>query len=803
MRDKNSRILMTLIAGLLCGTGVANAQTTVNQLLDSTFMHGQDVAAEMAFNDATQRDPDPEYTYLGITGTNLSACKLTAIDGLFCLDGKTVRNWPSPTQQVDVGGTLVVPSFDVVDCEDPVLGLDRKKANTCTGLTVDLEGNIWLAGKSKGKTHSLIKLVPANPTCPSEPPFAGAIELGVLESNVGLCAYEVATGRPLLVDLAPIDGELADEFALPGHAAPLVATLGLEQRKTAVAFLASGEIIEIASGKGWGLKGREQLLGITMLQLVDEAGVNPTQNIIFVVTTSGRVLAWDATSGAKVGAPFDIEAHRETATVEAGPCNSDDPVYSIRASNKTSTVYVTDSEYCEVIALEATKNGDDEFTGLANVKEDGPNLTLSTRGLTSPTGITVAPGISVDLNDCTDPDPDNACPLVTNEGGVAIAKLSGVQLFDYSVSGLSLFQVVGIPDCRYVPRACLEPLGRTVQPGTSTADVVELLMSEEVGVIVPLLPGTADALNPAAQRLNVTPLLPDEITDLYPDLLPPMLVARYVRGQQISDFHFGAFFGVTQDGVIFRDTFESEYDVFELADAEYGCDNNPDSLLWDVIGTVSERHGSASDTYPNGQVQHLMSIVNSDCGSSRGRDRGFSLKPYNLEPTPCTFNPDTPVIWSSDGSCALPDPTTTPEETLRTETVDDAVNAKMLLILADEYSRTLDQLACLDSYGENGGTPPLTPDNCATLQGQVFNMVDKLHKCWDATMQPKQSSGDQNCQAFDSQLTSLQNTLEGISPVDPDVANRVGELKARAMTMRHVFETRFVPSLPDEGFDEP
>ena len=131
----------------------ANAQTTVNQLLDSTFMHGQDKAAELVFD-----DPSSNFDYLGINGTALEACKLTAFKGLFCLDYKTVRNWPHPTTQVDLGGTPGVESFDVVDCEDPVLGLDEKKANTCTGMTVDLDGNLWLAGKNKGKTPSLIKL---------------------------------------------------------------------------------------------------------------------------------------------------------------------------------------------------------------------------------------------------------------------------------------------------------------------------------------------------------------------------------------------------------------------------------------------------------------------------------------------------------------------------------------------------------------------------------------------------------------------------------------------------------------------
>jgi len=815
MSDIRKMTTINIPTGVLLVLAVAaSAQAqTVNQLLDSVFMNGSGNAAEMPFTDPLQRDPD--FIDLGISGSDFRACKLTAIDGLFCLDGKIVRNWPNPSITVDVGGQPVVPSFDVVNCEDPALGLDARKADTCTGLTVDLGGNIWLAGKNKGKTHSLIQLVasippefPAiEPSCPD--PMGTARSLGLLDTNDALCGFEVATGRPLLVDIDPVDGDLAKNFSLPGHAAPLKAILGLEERKTAVAFLESGEVEEIASGKqDWVLIRSEQLLSITLLQLVDEDGVVPPQNIVLVTTTLGRVLAYDVLGGGPAVPVFDIPGMRESGTLAAGPCNSDDPVYSIRASSKTNLVYVTDSQYCEVVALQATVDGDGIFTGLMNATEGEPaqNLTLSTRTLTAPTGITVSPGVSIDLNDCA--DPATPCPLVVNAAGIAIAELSGVQLFNDAISGLSLFQIEGVPDCRYVPRACLGPLGLT-DPGGSTADIVQLLIDENV--IVPLLPDSGDELDPAAQRLNVTPLLPAEITDLFPEGLPPLLLSRYVRGQKISGeipgdddsgYRFGGFFGITQDGVIFRDTFEGVFDIGELAGESLGCADNLGTLLWDVIGTVSERYVSASDAYAATDPQYVTTIINNGCSSTKTIDDRWSLKPYNLEPTPCTFNPDAMGNWDSDGLCVLPDSTLIPPQP-REEIADDAVYGKMLLILFDELSRTLDQLACADVYAENGGAAPLTVNDCATLQASIFNTVDKFNKCWDATQQPKQSSGNQTCQAFDSQLIGLQNELSGIMPVDPDVANRVGELKARAATIRHVFETRFGPSLPADGFVEP
>lgn len=778
MRNRRISTLTALCGGLLLVSFIANAQTTVNQLLDSTFVHGQDKAAEMVFD-------DPAYDYLGIDGAALETCKLTAFDGLFCLDFKTVRNWPHPTTQVDLGGTPGVASFDIVDCEDPVMGLDEKKDNTCTGMTVDLDGNLWLAGKNKGKSHSLIKLIPKDADCPE---IAGATFLGVPKPSENLCAYEFATGRPLLVDLAPVGGVVAKRFSLPGYPAPQHAILGLEERKTAVAFLSDGTVVEFATTKSaWDLAGNEHLLAITLLQLDD-----PLQNYVLVTTSRGRVLAWDTAGGKLADEVFDIVGERDPATFDLGPCSSEDPVYTVRASSTTDYVYVTDSEYCEVSALAASRDGNGALS-LARVV--GMESTFSTRGLTAATGVTVAPGNSIDLSTCS--DPAVGCALVSDDQGNALASLSGVQLRDSSISGLTLFQIEGMPDCRYVPFACLAIVDPDGTPPANAQDAVAALTGPPHNVIVPLVLDQADtrvtAIEPGAQRLNITPLLPEEITELFPAGLPDMLLPRYVRGQEINGFVFGGFFGVTEDGVVFRDTFEGIYDVAGLAGASLGCAENLGSLDWDVIGSVSERWVSASDSYTADPLR-LAAVINSGCGSGRVTDIGWSFKPYNLEPAPCTFNPDLAGVWSDDGVCTLAGGTEEP---------DDAVYAKMLLVMAEDYDRMLDQLACNDADGN--GVPPLDSAACLQIGSQVDNMIDKLHKCWDATQQPKQSSGDQNCQAFDSQLGNLQQLLDGTPVIDPDYANRLGELKARAATMRHVFEARFIPSLaltPNGQFDE-
>jgi hypothetical protein len=291
----------------------------------------------------------------------------------------------------------------------------------------------------------------------------------------------------------------------------------------------------------------------------------------------------------------------------------------------------------------------------------------------------------------------------------------------------------------------------------------------------------------------MTPLLPQEITDLFlPEGLPDMYMSRFTRGQRDNGFTFEAFFGVTEDGVVFRGTFGGEFFVEELAGAELGCvtTHPPETpvetiLQWDTVSTVSERYFST-----NGE--RVDTLTNVDCGSSKTIDGRWSLKPYNTEMTPCTWS-DDPLLWQSDGSCTVGG----------SDNIDDAVFAKLLLSLYADLGDAIDQLGCNDADVDPAGPAPLLSETCATAQSQFANGFDKLEKCWDATQQPKQSAGDQNCQAFVSQLSGLIATLGSATPFGPDPANRVGELQARIATITHVYEDRFVPSIPANGFCEP
>lgn len=722
-----------------------SAQEVVIQTLDRVAVNSVDSVLEMNFNDPMR---DSDFVDTGISGAQFRACRLTAIDGVFCLDGEVVRNWPSPDEPLQF--------TTVLDCRDPSLNLDSRRSDICSGLTVDPTGAVWVAGRNKSRTFSLMKAVrKQNGSCP---------DTTWSPLSTDYCAKEIATGRPLLIDINSVDGEVAENFEDYG-----AGILGLEERRTATFFKAPASpgapytAVTLVSGKqAWGLQGPEELQSIGLVQVpVDD----DFRNFILATTSNGRILAVDA-AGGTARKVFDLR-QPPPASMQ---CNTSPASFGIRASAKSGLVYVTDRQYCQVVALAPTIDNSGRLS-LANATEPDPgmpgaerNLTLST-GMDAPEGPSVAPGIGIDLTECA-----GECTLLTGNSGEPAATLSGVTLLDPDgPSGLTLFQIKNLPDCRYIPFVCLD------LPGVDSLDGI---------VIGP--PG-----NPAAQSLNMTALLPREVTDLFSETeLPDMLMSRHYRAQEQNGFVFEALFGVTEEGVVFRDTFVGEFDVGELVGVELGCETGlpPGSPLseileWDVVTTVSERF----ETLPG---RHFDTLTNFDCGSSRSITGRWSLKPYNLEITPCTFNGDPADVWKSDGCMAGIE-----------NQEDDAVFAKLLLSLYDELFDVLDQVACEDNFDSNGSRP-LSEASCSTLESQWVNGKDKLDKCWAATQQPKQSSGDQNCQAFVSQLSGLSTALANATGGD-DPANRRGELRARLETIFHVYNERFIPSIPAAGFQEP
>lgn len=726
---------------------LAQAQVT-RQTLDRVDVHSVSDVLEMAFDDP---DRIRDFVNLGLVGTRFTSCELTATDGIFCLDGKVIRHWPNPADSQ----TFV----DELSCNDPALKLDSRKPDTCTSMAIDLAGAIWIAGK-KANTHSLIKIVAkaAGAACPD-----GSSVL----SGSRYCARELYTGRPLLVDIDAVDGDVGAVFK-PCQSCPAQSgILGLEERKTVVFFpdpkpAASTAPIVIASGKsGWNLVGSEQLMSSTVLQVPNGDAID---NFVLATTDGGRILAKQADAPASAFAVFNIPLERSPSSTQ---CSAGVQQYGIRASSKTGRVYVTDRNHCAVSALVPAGS---PFTALVN-DGDGADLTLSTADVSGsypPAGPMLAPGISLDLEDC-----NPRCDLLENEEGIG-ASLVAIRLASGSNSGATLFQVKGIPDCRYAGEQGFPAALQTVCDNTP-------------GVIV-----DPDGFgHPAAQALNVTPLLPKEVRSLFddsgvpPNGLPPLLMSRQFRAQERNDFVFEAFFAVTEAGVHFRDTFTLELDVpvLEGVPESLGCVPDAGNLIaWDVMSTVSERYRT-TDIDGDGDAEHVDMPTNVGCiNPTKTQGTRLSLLPYNLEVTPDTYGP---TAQSADKSVTVG---------------NDAVFARLIQSLYGDLEFVRREMACIQvDSSPAGGPAPLAASVCSALAAKWLNGKVKLDKCIEAAFQPKQSSGDENCQSFASQLTNYRASLPATTALS-DVANRLGELKTRVDVIRHVYDTRFLPSITTAGF---
>lgn len=620
-------------------------------------------------------------------------------------------------------------------CND-VPGLDSRSSDTCTSLAVDQAGAIWLAGQQKGKTYNLVKVL-AGPQAGS-----GWQPIG----SSGYSAYTWASGRPLLLDLTPVDGESAVGFTGYGQG-----ILGLEQRKTVELFPADGTLPRtIGSGKrDWGLAGNEQLQDLTLWQPKDAAG-QVTGSYVLVTTDRGRVLMKDTGSSSA--------ASQALAAIPSGAsaCNAEGPSFAIRSSAKSGYVYLTNRNYCTVTAYQPS------------VSNAWSSVKTLTTGMNAPEGLTIAPGISINLANCT-----TDCTLVDG------AKISAVNLSS-TESGMTLFQVKGVPDCRYVPTA--EACGKKVtrSDGTRATTIVSI---DSSGTAHYLVPGDAANPDPATEYLNVTPMLPGEITSLYddngvpPQGLPDLLISPQYRGQATQDFVFQAFFAVVEPGVTFTGTFGVEYDVAKLVGAasSLGCTPASNSLTdlldWDLMTKVSESYKSVGGKY-------VDTLLNTGCGSSRGTNFGFSLLPYDLEITPDTSSGTTRVIHG-----------------------DDAVFARLVHKLYADLGDITANYACKTADSSNpADSPPISSGLCSTLMQYWTHGEEELDECLEDAFETRWHSDNRDCQDFESQFQGFKGILAVAGPNGPDPANRKGELAARSKVIDYLFRTRFLPSVPAGGF---
>ncbi len=443
--------------------------------------------------------------------------------------------------------------------------------------------------------------------------------------------------------------------------------------------------------------------------------------------------------------------------------------YGVRTSFKTGRAYVSSRGLGAVLALQP--NGS-PFTALQPVKinsgvDDLALTTLPTR----PDGLTVAPGITIDLADCT-----VNCEWLKDANGNVTASFTNVRLAAGSASDTKVFQVKGIPDCRYVPQVCRNLLmgSNAVSDDAARQDLIN------AGWILPL--DAANKLKPAAELLNVTPLLPQDVTTEFdtsgvaPNGLPPLYVGNQYRGQAINQYRFQAFFFKTPTGIAFLDTFQSDFEVAELVGQSLGCPPVPGKLReWDVATWVSETYKSVGGRY-------IDTITNSGCGGTRTTTSRLSLVPYNLEVAPDTYRGGV-VTVNNDG-----------------------VFARLVQALGNDLDAVRSDYACKQADPvPSGGIAPLSTTTCATL-AQLWlgskltgGIKSKLDKCVDAAFQPKSSASNENCNAFRTQFAQYRSALPA-SATGADPANRLGELKARAETFSFIFETRFLPSIPPTGF---
>jgi hypothetical protein len=751
--------IVVLLGAIFSSCVLAQTATVAGtqQILDRVFTYTSQSVLNLATGNAVR---PPDFTNLGINGTAFTTCALTAVNGLYCVDGKQLRNWPNP---MDPSTSSVLLS-----CLDPALGLDGK-SDGCTGMAVDQTGAIWLAGKKKN-SHSVIKVVKKVAACPA----ADWVTL----SGGALCALEYYSGRPTLVDIASIDGDASKNFRPCPSCAAQSGLLGMEERKNAVFFpdpKASSPIVAVSS-RDWGLSGNELLQDVALLQVKNGTVID---SYIVATTSTGRILAKNPALVGVARPVFSIPAARGNAT----RCNADPQQYGLRASSTAELLYVSDRNFCQIVVL---KTDAPVFNSLVNVQQNSANLVLSTvdtdanPDVAYPVlGLAVAPGISFLVSDCV-----IRCGIVNGAGGLRAAQLLSVELVSGLPAGAVAFQIKGLPDCRY---ASAPGFPATLLPQCSLPNVVvdpdPLTGQPDVGV--PHLCGAVPC-PPAARWLNATPLLPGDVVSAYKasglgnGILPPLLVSPQYRAQSVNSYVFEALFIITNPQIRFRDTFEAEFFVERLQDSgtRLGCtpvdSTLPNLLRWDVATTVSEVYRSVGG-------QYVDSITNIGCGSTKAMGDRLSMLPYNLEVVPDTYAPTafsvTPQLVSSN----------------------DAVFARLLQKLYGDLRYVQNELACKQLDSTATTTAPIPAVDCAALDSVWLSGKVKLDKCIEAAFQPKQSASNENCQSFVSQFTNYRSRLPATTSA-ADIANRTGELKARVEVIFNLYNTRFLPSIPEGGY---
>jgi hypothetical protein len=775
MAARLPRVVIGSVSVLLaCVAGSASGQAQdPQQVLERLAVFNGGAVLEMSVDGSGITSPD--FSDYGVTPvTGFTACELHPRRGLYCLDGREVRRWPDPT----LGGVGAVE----FSCANPSLPIDVARSDVCSTMTVAPDGSVWISGR-RGSTFKLIKLVPKRPdgSCPEG--VAIADHAGVPSAY---CFRQYASGQRQMLRLRVVERSEAVGFD-PGTGVPAKGVLALDLAGAVKFYVAPGATPRVlVSGRtAWGVGDNEVVQDLALLQLPNGA---ETDNFLLASTSFGRIQARQTDSGAPAAA-FNVFRSPNMGLALPDPppaqCAFSSQRYGLAASSQSGRAYLTDRNFCQVMYLRPSDDDDSDadelpFTKLVSVQRDGDDLTLSTVAAPAapgeppasypPVAPSRAPGIIIDLAECAD-----SCVLRRADDGTPVATLFNVQR-STAPSLMLLLQAINVPDCRYA----------TAHPACVGRDAV-------VGP-----PG-----DPGAQYLDLSKVLPADITDQFPSLgtappgLPPLLIPPNYRGQASKDYLFGLFFGITAEGTVFINTFESEWDVAGLSGAELGCDlgyprGTPlgELLSQDVVLTVSERYiaaggpaGVAAPAPGAPDYRYVGTIINNGCGSTRGGGVRWSGVAYDLE---IAHNP-TPADDQDD------------------------VFADLLERLFAELGVTQRDIACRAGV-DAPDSAPLPPAVCSNLDALLSDASIKLGRCLASargsskpSLLPPPAVIDYYCGRFATSFKAYRDALALIPPGEPDEdpANRIGELKLRAEVFDHAYLERFLPSVPPGGFTRP
>jgi hypothetical protein len=777
MAARLPRIVVGSVFALLtcAGSGAWGQALGPQQVLERLAVFNGNAVLEMSVDGSGLTSPD--FTDYGVTAaTGFTACQLHPTRGLYCLDGRDVRRWQDPT----LGGVGAVE----FSCANPSLPIDVTRSDVCSTMAVAPDGSVWISGR-RGTTFRLIKLVPrdADGSCAE-----GAAIADFEGVTSAYCFRQYAARQPRMLRLLAVERSEAAAFD-PGTGVPANGVLSLHANGAAKFFSSTpgaAPRVLVSGRTAWGVSSSNELIqDLALLQIPDGA---ETDNFLLATTGFGRVIARQTDLGAPA-ASFTVFRSPTSGIALPDPrpaqCAFSSQRFGIAASSQSGRAYLTDRDFCQVSYLEPSDGDESDadnlpFIELVSVQRYGDDLTLSTVAAPvapgappasyPPDGPSRVPGVIIDLAECAE-----SCVLRRADDGTPVATLFDVQR-STEPSLMLLLQAINVPDCRYVPAhpACVDRDAVIGPPG-----------------------------DPDAQYLDLAKVLPADITDQFASLgtpppgLPPLLIPPNYRGQASKDFLFGLFFGITPEGTVFINTFNSEWDVEGLSGSELGCElgyprGTPlgELLSQDVLLTVSERYiaaggpaGVAAPAPGASDHRYVGTIINNGCGSSRGGGVRWSAVAYDLE---IAHNP-TPADDQDD------------------------VFADLLERLMAELEVTQREIACRAGV-DSPDSGPLPPAVCSTLDTLLTEASVKLGRCLAAargsgkpSLLPPPAVIDFYCSRFATSFQAYRDALALIPPGEPDAdpANRIGELKLRGDVFDETFVERFLPSVPPGGFTAP